>query len=160
MTSLIYQLPDSLGLLELSESVLAHFEANKQRNRMSCEAGGQLFAQIDNPGKRIKVVDATGPRSTDRRSIFGYVPDRVAEREEIFDSYSRGLHFVGDWHTHRQLQPLPSATDNASMREMVMQSAHDLSGFIMVIVGQACFPGGLCVSFHSKAMSHQLVLVN
>lgn len=159
MNCLVYQLPGSLGILELSEDVLAHFEANKQRGWLSCEAGGQLFAKIDDSGGGIRVLGVTGPRPTDRRSVFGYVPDRAAERAEIFEYYSRGLHFVGDWHTHRQPKPLPSSTDQASMRDMVRQSAHDLAGFIMIIVGQGNFPDGLYVSFHSETTSHQLVLV-
>lgn len=154
-SSLFFRLPSSFGVLELAPEVLAHFEANKQRRCFSREAGGQLFATFNKPSA-IKIVKATGPRLTDQRSVFGYEPDRAAEKIEIWENYAQGFHFVGDWHTHRQKVPMPSSTDNSSMSDMVQQSSHDLPGFIMVIVGQARFPEGLYISFHSRVRSVQL----
>lgn len=153
---LLYLLPGELGSIEFSASVLEHFEKHKQHSWYSCEAGGQLFASSVG-GQIAKVLDVTGPRRTDRRSLFGYVPDRSAERIEIADRYAHGLHFIGDWHTHRQPIPFPSSTDNRNMRDLVRLSSHDLAGFIMVIVGQAEFPEGLHVSFHTKTTSTILV---
>lgn len=153
--SLFFRLPSSMGVLELSSEVLAHFEANKQRRCFSREAGGQLFATFNQPSA-IKIVKATGPRATDQRSVFGYEPDRAAEKIEIWENYAQGFHFIGDWHTHRQKIPKPSSTDDNSMRDMVQQSSHDLDGFIMIIVGQSGFPEGIYVSFHSRKSSVQL----
>lgn len=145
--TLCYRCPGEAWLLELAPAVLRHLGAHKQQRRLSCEAGGQLFARLDGSG-RVRVVEATGPRRSDRRSIFGFEPDRRAERHEIAMRYEQGLHFVGDWHTHPQRIPAPSGRDERSMQEMVLQSAHDLPGFFMVIVGQAEFPAGLYVAFH------------
>jgi integrative and conjugative element protein (TIGR02256 family) len=150
--SLRFKLPADFEILELSPVVLAHCEAHKQLKWLSCEAGGQLFASFENPSVML-IVDVTGPRPTDKRSVYNYEPDRVAEQEEIKDRFSRGLHFVGDWHTHKQRIPKPSGTDERSIRELVRCSDHDLSGFILIVVGQAAFPDGLHVSFHSKSGS-------
>lgn len=158
-SSLLFRLPGSLGVLEITAEALAHFDANKQRRCTSREAGGQLFAVFDDK-HFMRIMEATGPRRTDRRSLFGYEPDRVAEKAEIADYFARGLHFVGDWHTHRQAVPRPSATDERSMRDLVRNSYHDLPGFIMVIVGQKEFPEGIYVSFHSRAASSQLIMVD
>lgn len=106
----------------------------------------------------MKVVEATGPRPTDRRSLYNYEPDRNAEKVEINDRFAQGLHFVGDWHTHRQRRPIPSSTDERNIAELVRFSSHDLAGFILVIVGQAWFPEGLHVSFHSPGGGEELVL--
>jgi integrative and conjugative element protein (TIGR02256 family) len=148
-TPLRYDIPDVDLVLELSVSVLEHFTTHKQFGHRSKEAGGQIFANLDEPGI-LRVIDVSGPRSTDIRSLFGYLPNRRQERAEIAERYKRNLHFVGDWHTHAEYSPNPSATDNASMREMVQRSAHDLPGYILVIVGRAIFPSGLHVSFHRK----------
>lgn len=157
-SSLLFQLPCELGTLELAPQVLSHFDAHKQGKRLSREAGGQLFATFDTPAL-IRIVDVTGPRPTDRRSIYRYEPDRRAETAEISERYSRGLHFLGDWHTHFQRFPVPSSMDERSMREMVQRSSHSLSGFVMVVVGQAEFPDGIHVSFHSKTDSTRLSLL-
>jgi hypothetical protein len=66
------------------------------------------------------------------------------------------LHFVGDWHSHRQRYPSPSTTDIESMADMVKRSDHSLVGFILVVVGTAKFPAGLHVSVHTGREAHVL----
>jgi integrative and conjugative element protein (TIGR02256 family) len=147
-----YALPGDLGVLTLSSQVLQHFTAHRQRKLLAREAGGQLFATFADPSV-MAVVEATGPRKNDKRSVFSYRPDRMAERAEIEERFARGLHFVGDWHTHRERVPNPSDEDKRSIIESVHQSAHDLAGFLLVVVGQVEFPDGLHVSFHSRDAS-------
>jgi len=149
---LSYSLPAGCGTLQLSSHVLTHFESFKQQKFYSREAGGQLFATFNDPSL-MGIVEATGPRRTDKRSVFSYKPDRVAENLEIRERFARDLHFVGDWHTHRQHAPSPSTQDTDSILESVHLSSHNLVGFVLIIVGQAQFPAGLHVSFHSKAGS-------
>jgi len=156
--ALHFRCPGESWSVELTPAVLGHLQAHKQRRRLSCEAGGQLFARLDVPGM-VQIVEATGPRPTDRRSLFGFEPDRHAERREIQARYTQGLHFVGDWHTHPQRIPVPSGRDERSMQEMVRQSAHDLPGFFMVIVGRADFPAGLYVAFHHSTGASSLITV-
>jgi integrative and conjugative element protein (TIGR02256 family) len=155
--ALAYSLPGDLGTLIMESDVLAHFEAHKQRKWLSKEAGGQLFATFDDM-KTVRVVEATGPRATDKRSLFAYRPDRLAEKVEIADRFAKGLHFIGDWHTHCQKFPEPSPTDEWSMRDLVRLSTHGLMGFALVVVGQADFPDGLHVSFHSPSASSMLTV--
>jgi len=155
VTSLAFRLPNSWGLLEVSRSVLNHFESHKQHSFFSREAGGQLFASFSDPSV-MNIVDVTGPRPSDKRTTFSYCPDRIAERVEIKERFAKDLHFVGDWHTHYQRVPQPSGRDEQSIRELVRASSHDLAGFVLIVVGQAMFPAGLHVSFHSKSESMQL----
>jgi len=154
-SALLFELPEGCGILNLSGEVLRHFDAHKQRNMFACESGGQLFATFEETaGMQIKC--ATGPRPTDKRWIYGYHPDRKAEKAEIHENFARGLHFVGDWHTHRQRIPEPSSTDTHNIRELVRLSSHDLAGFVLIVVGYADFPAGLHVSFHSRSISTTL----
>jgi len=155
--ALAYSLPDDLGTVLIMPDVLAHFEIHKQHKWISKEAGGQLFATFDD-AKTVRIVEATGPRRSDKRSLFGYRPDRLAEKVEITERYARGLHFVGDWHTHYQKRPEPSSTDEWNMSELVRLSSHGLRGFVLVVVGQATFPEGLHVSFHSPSSSSILTV--
>lgn len=150
-----YRLPLRLGVITLSDSVLDKLWSHRQHRRFSSEAGGQLFARI--VAGRLDIEEITGPRQTDRRSLFGYEPDRSAERAEIKAQFRRGLHFVGDWHTHRQAIPTPSYVDLENVREIVTKSEHDLPGILMVIAGTARPPAGLHVSFHSPTNDYVLV---
>lgn len=136
--------------VEFSQSVLAHFSKNVQSTPNSPEAGGQLFAQITEDGSHWSVSYATGPRLTDKRSRFFFKPDRRSERLEIHTEFEKGNHYVGDWHTHPQKSPQPSARDIRSMAEMVQKSKHQLPGFLMVVVGTHLPPEGIWISMHSS----------
>ncbi len=132
--------------LILDDSVIEHFRMHQQKRWYQKEAGGQLFAAISD--STIRVIEATGPRKTDKRSRSSYVADRRAERVEIRDRFGKGLHYVGDWHTHPQRIPQPSPLDVESIRECVRKSVHALNAFVLIVVGCAEFPDGLHVLIH------------
>jgi integrative and conjugative element protein (TIGR02256 family) len=127
--------------------VLETFSTHRQLRFWQREAGGQLFGRLD--GSRIEILEATGPRRTDRRTRTTYVPDRRAEQREIDDRFDRGMHFIGDWHSHPEKIPLPSYRDVSSLDDTVRRSNHSMLAFVLVIVGQLAAPEGLHVSiFH------------
>lgn len=132
-------------VVSLSPRVLDVFRRHQQHHFWQPEAGGQLFAEIREPP--LLVVSATEPKVRDFRARFSFVPHRPTEQREIDEQFSVGLHYVGDWHTHPQDTPLPSDRDVNSINEMVRLSTHNLSGFLLVIVGRRPFPGGLFVGF-------------
>lgn len=140
---MIYPIGESGQRIVFTDEVLGHFEKYRQMRWWQREAGGQLFARFDLP--TITIVEATGPRRGDRRSRLSYHPDRDAEQREIAAHHSRGLHFVGDWHTHPQDLPIPSSRDEESMREAFTKSGHSLNGFLLVIRGLRPLPEGLAV---------------
>ena len=139
-------LGDSGELVILADTVLEHFRRHQQQRKRDTEAGGQLFGRIHE--KTISIEEATGPRRTDVRSRYSYVPDRRAEQCEINERFPFALHFIGDWHTHPEPIPHPSRTDMDNMRECVKKSRRALSGFLLIIVGTAALPSGLHASLH------------
>jgi len=141
-----YPIGDSGQIVVFETEALRKFRKHRQRRPWQLESGGQLFARFE--AHRIVVSDASGPRPTDKRTRTSYVPDRRAERQEIVERHGQGLHYVGDWHTHREKVPTPSFIDSASIAECVRKSTHLLNGFLLVVVGQADPPGGLHVRVH------------
>jgi integrative and conjugative element protein (TIGR02256 family) len=146
-----YPIGDSGQVLVLSDEVLEHFARYRQLRFYQSEAGGQLFATFDEG--RIHVVEATGPRRTDTRRRTSYVPDRRAEQREIDARHERGLHYVGDWHTHPEDVPTPSGRDADSISESVKKSTHTLNAFVLVIAGRAEAPQGLSVCLYDRSGS-------
>lgn len=142
--------------VDVSADVLRHFQQHIQRRCFDKEAGGQLFAAIRRNVWSVAV--ATGPRPSDYRTRFGFRPDRAAERAEIQSLFEKGLHYVGDWHTHPQNVPRPSWLDLRSMKQMAEQSVHSLPGFLMAVVGRSDTPNGIWWSFHSREGWHQQVM--
>jgi integrative and conjugative element protein (TIGR02256 family) len=92
------------------------------------------------------VLEATGPRLSDRRTRTSYLPDRKEEQAEIAARHARGLQYIGDWHTHPEDAPFPSIIDINSISECFNKSLHALNGFVLVIVGKAVSSEWLNVS--------------
>jgi len=120
-----------------------HFAEHQQHDGDSLEAGGQLFARFSD--HEITITSVTGPRLADRRSRYLYLPNRHEEQREIDEMHRKGLHFVGDWHTHPEAIPTPSPSDIRTIKEAVAKSRHHLHGFLMIVVGSGDFPIGLHV---------------
>jgi integrative and conjugative element protein (TIGR02256 family) len=113
-----------------------------------------LFATFS--GSDVVIREATGPRRTDHRTRTSYRPDRRAEQQEILERHNRGLHYVGDWHTHPSPKPTPSNLDYLSIQASVRQSTHRLGGFVLIIVGTLCAPDGLHVSVNDGGQTFTL----
>jgi integrative and conjugative element protein (TIGR02256 family) len=153
-----FQVGQSSQRLVLSRAVLKHFEKHKQTRASSLEAGGQLFARLSTLPEVI-VEQATGPRRSDFRTRTLYIPDRSAEQPEIDYWHKKGLHYVGDWHTHPELIPNPSIDDTESIHESFVKSKHSLHGFLLIIVGTSAFPSGLYVSLNNEKSELSLACI-
>ena len=154
LSVIVFDLGASEQSLILETSVVEHLEAHRQLAPQHPEAGGQLFAMFS--GNDIVIKEATGPRRTDHRSRTSYRPNRTAEQREIVERHHRGLHYVGDWHTHPSAQPTPSDLDYRSIQETVRASAHQLNGFVLIVVGTKRAPEGLHVSVNTTSQAIQL----
>ena len=152
--SLHYRIGDSDQQLSITPAVLNHIAEHQQTSSHAPEAGGQLFARITEPC--ITILRATGPRPTDRRTRYGYVPDRKKEQQEINDMFQAGLLFIGDWHTHSETVPTPSRSDLHSITNIFKGSRHHLPAFLLLVAGTESFPLGLHLSFHSATAEIRL----
>lgn len=151
---IVFRIGTSGQSLVFTRPVIDHMCHHRQRRWFRAEAGGQLFAHISET--QVVIESATGPRRSDWRTRYGYCPNRSAEQAEILENFARGMHYVGDWHTHPEKLPTPSGIDLKSIAECVKKSKHQLTGFVHVIVGQADPPLGWCVLIHDGTTAHQL----
>ena len=135
-------------MLFICSSVVLHMLKHQQVRR-AAEAGGQLFGRITDGS--ICVEEATGPRVNEVRSRYSYRPNRSQEQAEIDDFFRRDLMFLGDWHTHPESKPKPSGTDLGSMQDCFARSRHNLSAFLLLIVGTGSLPSGLYGSLHNRS---------
>jgi integrative and conjugative element protein (TIGR02256 family) len=147
--SLRWCLGQNAGTLIVADeafAVMLRFRQTRPRDR---EAGGQLFARFDGPN--VHIVKATPPTLLDWRSRYGFRPNRQLQRRQIAKFYARGLHFVGDWHTHPESHPTPSTEDIASTQDCFRRSKHDLAAILMVVLGTAQPPDGYYVGLVDAA---------
>ncbi len=150
---IIYSIPNSEQQIILTTSVLEVFSKYRQKGNEP-ESGGLIFATFNFP--RILIVEASPPRATDKRWRALFIPDRIRQRQLIKQNFKKGYHFVGEWHTHPELQPSPSGLDLQSMADSFLKSKHELNYFIMIIVGNGLENLELWVSIHDGSASHRL----
>lgn len=136
-----YRAPSTSTEVLLTDNILDHISAHRQKKLWAKEAGGQLFGRFWNGAFIVHV--ATGPRPADRRSRWSFQPDPTADQQEVNKMHAVGLHYLGTWHTHPQRRPMPSKRDVSTMEHTFSNATHELSGFLMLVVGTDDPPNGL-----------------
>ncbi len=134
--------------------MLNHLAAHRQTRWWQREAGGLLFAEI--AGGAIRVVEATGPGSGDRRSRFSFGMSLARQQSLIDERFDKGLDYVGEWHSHPEPVPSPSGRDHRTMASRVGFSTHGYNGLLFAIIGTAPLPGGLTLLLHDGERAHRL----
>ena len=145
-----YREPKSGLTVSIAPPVLRLFESSRQR-LWQRERGGVLFAESIGTSGWLEIVDATIPHADDRSGWNWLKLNHQRCLDEISDRYTRGLHFVGYWHTHPELTPKPSARDITVLQRNLHEGGVPLQKLIAVIVGTDRAATGLCVATISKA---------
>jgi integrative and conjugative element protein (TIGR02256 family) len=101
------------------------------------ESGGLLFAKFELP--RIIINDLSVPHKNDYQSRYEFKPDQTRRQQIINSCFQRGLHYIGEWHTHPEKEPVPSLIDINSMEDIFIRSKHELNYFILIIAGNCLF---------------------
>lgn len=126
-------------LVVVNSSVMELVTRYRQVGKADSESGGILIGI--RRGEYFEVTAATTPQVSDRRSRFRF--ERVEKGH--FDLLKRHWveskgeeNYLGEWHTHPEDYPSPSALD---LSEWVRAANHHKSSLIMIIVGRrgSCF---------------------
>lgn len=152
--SLSYPIGTSGETVKISGAVLDHLCRHRQMRWWQREAGGLLFARFE--GTEINILEATGPRSDDARSRYGFAFRLDRQQAVVDERFGRGLHYVGDWHSHPEDRPQPSPCDLRTMSSRVRESTHGFRGFLFAIIGRDPLPAGLAMLLHDGVAAHRL----
>ncbi|MBM5573167.1 Mov34/MPN/PAD-1 family protein [Deefgea sp. CFH1-16] len=120
-------------LLVIMPSVVIRLLAHRQLYWNSKEAAGVLIGERRGP--HLVIQDISEPGEGDIRSRFSV--DRQGPHHQIavdkaFAQSSGTLQYLGEWHTHPEDQPSPSAKDLSSWRRHLVDSEQ----MLLVIVGR------------------------
>lgn len=130
----------SSDVVEFTPKAIETLFDHKQLPVTLPEAGGQLFGRF--LSGIIEITFVTTPDTSDKRTRYSFSRNRAIEQEEINQAFKKGLHYIGDWHTHPQSNPTPSPTDISNAKMLYCKSRSELKDFLMVIVGtKAVFDG-------------------
>lgn len=130
-----WTLPDGSVLLNFSDGVRSVFEKNLQVSDLP-ESGGVLLGTVHERG--LLVTMATTPTRLDRqlRFLFERLPfGHRAVAKRLWRSTGGTTRYIGEWHTHPQDIPTPSAIDVEEWRKLAKVRA-DKRPLLAVIVGR------------------------
>lgn len=126
---------DRKKLVVLAPAVLIVFRKYQQRFSWQPESGGILLGL--RRGKHLEVLFATEPGPNDRRSTFSFFREADGHAQAAQQAWllgERRVDYLGEWHTHPQRVPIPSALDREEWRKLVMQRPR-LSAVLTIVVG-------------------------
>jgi integrative and conjugative element protein (TIGR02256 family) len=111
------------GRFQIGPSALAVTRQYVQDTPEKAEAGGILLGRHILGTDDIIVDDVTTPMPGDRRSRFQFF--RACRwHQEAIDRAWRGSSgtctYLGEWHTHPELHPIPSLTDRLSWQQKLL----------------------------------------
>ena len=153
-----YRDPNSCLTVSIAPSVLRLFDDSRQQ-LWQRERGGVLFAESIGTDGRLEIVDATSPHPSDRAGWNWLELDHQRCLDEIAERFSRGLHFIGYWHTHPERTPRPSARDLAAFHRNLQGGGIALRKLVAVIVGTDRSTTGVCVALVSNGEPAPSLLV-
>jgi integrative and conjugative element protein (TIGR02256 family) len=152
----VYSIPDSHQRIIVEAKVLNYLKSFRQLSSSNFESGGQLFAILTDGDVQIKTRN--GPNKKDICSSFHFIPDLQLEQKAINSQFKKGLHYVGDWHTHPQDEPAPSDLDFNTMSSCFSNSKHQLDSILRLIVGRLEGTNGIWLSQHTANFYRQLMI--
>ena len=115
-------------------SVLKVIDPFRQRSLDAPEAGGILLGYRRET--HLHVVEATVPGPADRRTRTFFGRDDSIHRKRAITQWrnsNRYMDYLGEWHTHPERSPSPSATDRRAWSEITARRSHD--SYVFIILG-------------------------
>ncbi len=122
----------------LGEGALEIFDRYRQLDGTAPEAGGVLLGRFIQGTSDIVVDDATTPGDGDAASRFTFRRSRRRTQaiiEQVWQESGGTRNYLGEWHTHPEDDPSPSAVDLANWRRIVETARYEQKSLIFVIVG-------------------------
>lgn len=133
----------ALPVVLVAQEVLGKITADAERYAGRSERGG-IFIGLRR-GPHIEIREATLPMQWDLGSMFAFRRSSRGHQEVALRRWRESKHtmdWVGEWHSHPQAVPAPSATDIASWRGL---TADRNAPMVFLIGGYSCHWVGLTV---------------
>ncbi|MCJ8234689.1 MULTISPECIES: Mov34/MPN/PAD-1 family protein [Aeromonas] len=134
MTNIELTFTDKLGgLLVIMPSVLDKLLGYRQLDLLSNEAAGVLIGERRESHIVVHEISEPGEGDIRRRSFVDRRgPHHQATVDDAFVRSRGQLQYLGEWHTHPEDQPSPSATDLGSWRRYLVSQEQ----MVVIIVGR------------------------
>ena len=100
------------------------------------ESGGILMGYIFSEHNEITKI--TTPGKLDKFGKFFFIRSKIRAQSMINSVWkrSRGTEiYLGEWHTHTQVHPMPSSDDRAMIKKVFQETIMEIDFLYLIIVG-------------------------
>jgi integrative and conjugative element protein (TIGR02256 family) len=116
----------------IEDGVFTRLDPYRQISVKMPEAGGILLGF--RRGKHLHVLDATTPMRGDIGQRYRFERSSAEHQRVALQRWQQSggtLDYVGEWHSHPELNPLPSSIDLGAWRELC-RARKDPLGFLII----------------------------
>ncbi len=136
--------------VHLMPSVVKKLQRWRQLDKYHTEAGGQLFGDVEDTA--VVVRSASGPYRNDFRARHHYQSTPKSAQRAIWWRSKLGQLYLGEWHTHAEKFPSPSAQDHQAMLSIFSDSQLNTNAILLLIQGMEPGPSGLGVYWFNGSL--------
>jgi integrative and conjugative element protein (TIGR02256 family) len=125
-------------LFEIKQEVVNELKTNAQREGNEL-CGVLMGAQVGDKHYRISKIS---PPCVKKHTRYGCERDAAMANQFIEEDYEQSEHtrfYIGEWHTHPENTPMPSALDCSSIKDIYQTASLVMPFLFMIIVGLNCF---------------------
>ncbi|SPS03063.1 Mov34/MPN/PAD-1 family protein [Cupriavidus taiwanensis] len=117
------------ALMLIEARVIAIIGKYQQDAHYKPESGGILLGYRRD--RHLHIVDATVPQTADRRTLFQFWRRDRRHQEaatKLWGETNETGDYLGEWHTHPEIQPMPSGLDLAEWRKICKNRVFLIAG--------------------------------
>ncbi len=125
--------------LVLSGRAAKEMSRFRQLKHIDPEAGGVLLGRILRESDDVIVDDVTQPAARDRSSRFNFFRSKTSTQPAVDLAWATSdgtCIYLGEWHTHPEDDPHPSARDTSNWRTILRTAKFEQPWLFFLIVGR------------------------
>lgn len=129
---------DSGVKLTINNNLLCELLKDLRKLGFGLESGGILLGGYDFQRGEYHVTSFTRPGLRDSRGRTYFVRDKTSANRAIRIAWERSggtVNYLGEWHTHDEVEPMPSEVDKSLMEQIVKDGDCIFSHCFMTIIG-------------------------
>ncbi len=124
--------------IEIPNKLLKSMSSYEQSSNED-EKGGILLGKYDSANHCYCITEFTLPTKNDESGPLYFVRNKEAAQKVINSRWneSKGIiNYLGEWHTHPQVRPVPSTVDLKLIRQIIREQSAVWPEVLMLIIGQ------------------------
>lgn len=128
------------GLFVVASSAAATLTRYRQHDDAMPEAGGIMLGRVIVHAPRVVVDAVTEPSLWDRWTRYSFFRSKAPAQRAVnraWDTSDRTRNYLGEWHTHPEDDPSPSALDTTEWRRLARTATFEQDSVFFLIIGRS-----------------------